>query len=395
MEAMKIDFFQEEVEELKKKGLHRNLLVIESAQRPRVKVEGRNFLLFSSNNYLGLANHPQLKKDTKKAIDKYGVGAGASRLISGNMILHQKLEKKIAEFKECEEAIIFTSGYTANIGVIPALVRSGDLVIIDKLCHASIIDGCRLSKAKLQVYPHRDVEALEKILKRSDKKAIKRLIITEGIFSLDGDISPLPEILTLAKKYEALILLDDAHATGVLGKEGRGTCEYFNLKDNCIIQMGTFSKALGSLGGFVGANKSLIDYLRNKARSFIYSTALPPSVIATSLSALEIVKSNPRPRERLWKNVNYLKKKLKELGFNLLNTTSQIIPLIVGDNEKTLRVSESLYQEGILIPAIRTPTVPKGTERLRITLMATHQKRDLDYLISVLLELGEKCLLNP
>lgn len=377
-----MDFFQEEIKKLKKKGLYRALKVIESAQESKVKIGGRDFLLFSSNNYLGLANHPKLKEAAKEAIDRYGVGAGASRLISGSMFLHQELEREVARFKKTEEAIVFTSGYMANVGTIPALTDKDDVIIIDKLCHASIIDGCRLSKAKLQVYPHNDINILEKILKKNSSKS-KKLIITEGIFSMEGSISPLSEILALAKKYEALILLDDAHATGVLGEEGRGTCEYFNTYHDSIIQMGTFSKALGSLGGFVAGNKDLMDYLRNKARSFVYSTALPPAVIATSIAAIKIIRNNPEIRKKLWLNVNYLKEKLNKLGYNILNTPSQIIPIIIGDNERVLRISKILYEKGIFICAIRTPTVPKKTERLRLTTMSSHQKKDLDYTLEI------------
>ncbi|MDI6785711.1 MAG: 8-amino-7-oxononanoate synthase [bacterium] len=381
-----MNFFQEEIKKLKKKGLYRTLNVIESAQGPIVKSGGRDFLLFSSNNYLGLANHPELKKAAKEAIDKYGVGTGASRLISGNMALHKELEDEITKFKETEAALLFTSGYMVNVSVISALTDRDDVVIIDKLCHASIVDGCRLSKAKLQIYPHNDINALEKILKRNINK-IKKLIVTEGVFSMQGSISSLPEILFLAKKYKALILLDDAHATGILGNKGRGTCEYFDIKDESIIQMGTFSKALGSLGGFIAGSKSIINYLRNKTRSFIYSTALPPAVLATSIKALEIIKNNPELRGELWKKVGCLKNKLKELGYNILNSPSQIIPIIIGDNEKVLKFSKFLYEKGIFIPAIRTPTVSKGTERLRVTIMSNHKEDDLNYLLNVLSDL--------
>lgn len=377
-----MDFFQEEIEKLKRKGLYRALKIIESASESKVKIGGRDFLLFSSNNYLGLANHPKLKEAAKEAIDRYGVGAGASRLISGSMFLHQKLEREIADFKKTEDAIVFTSGYMANVGTIPALTDKDDVIIIDKLCHASIIDGCQLSKARLQVYPHNDINALERILKKNSNKS-KKLIITEGVFSMEGSIPPLSQILALAKKYEALILLDDAHATGVLGDEGRGTCEYFNAYHSSIIQMGTFSKALGSLGGFIAGNKDLIDYLRNKARSFIYSTALPPAAIATSIAAIKIIRNNPKIRKKLWHNVNYLKEKLSKLGYNILNTPSQIIPIIIGDNERVLKISKILYEKGVFISAIRTPTVPKKTERLRLTVMSSHQREDLDYTIEV------------
>lgn len=382
-------FFQEEIKKLKERGLYRTFNILESAQEPLVRIGGRDFLLFSSNNYLGLANHPKLKEISKKTIDEYGIGAGASRLISGSMILHKKLEEEIARFKKTEMALIFSSGYMANIGTIPALVNKDDVIIIDKLCHASIIDGCKLSKARLQVYPHNDIETLDKVL-RKNKHKNKKLIITEGVFSMEGSISFLPKILSLAKEYKALILLDDAHATGVLGNEGRGTCEYFNLQDDSIIQMGTFSKALGSLGGFIAGSKDIIDYLRNKARSFIYSTALPPAVVAASIAALEIIGNEPELREKLWKKVNYLKDSIKELGYDILSSPSQIIPIIIGSNKKVLKFSKSLYKRGILISAIRTPTVPPKTERLRITIMATHQESDLNYLLNALADLKEK-----
>ncbi len=272
-----MDFLSKELQELRDKGLYRNLRTITGPQEPRVIIEGREYLLFSSNNYLGLANHPRLKKASQEAIERYGVGAGASRLISGTMELHTRLEERIARFKGRESAILFSSGYLANLGVITSLVGRDDVVIVDRLNHASIIDAARLSLAKLLVYSHRDMSKLEGVLERCQVYK-RRLIVTDSIFSMDGDLAPLPEIVSLAKKYGAFVMIDEAHATGVLGEKGRGAEEHFGLEGKIDIVMGTLSKAIGSLGGFVTGSQKLIEYLKNRARSFIYTTALPPGI---------------------------------------------------------------------------------------------------------------------
>lgn len=383
------DVLDNELEELKRKNLYRSLRCITSAQGPKVIVEGKEVFLFCSNNYLGLANHPRLIKASVEALKKYGTSSVASRLISGTMSLHQELEEKIAIFKGQEAGIIFSSGYMANLGVITAVVGLEDVIISDRLNHASLIDGCRLSQAKLKIYPHNDVEALEKILKETQNYR-RRLIITDSIFSMDGDIAPLPEICKLAKKYNSYLMVDDAHATGVLGEGGRGSAEYFKLKkDDIDIYMGTFSKALGSFGGFITGSRVLINYLRNKARTFIYSTSLPPSVSAVSLEALKILENEPQVRRRLWKNVKYFRSKLENLGYNIMNSQTQIIPLLIKDNFRTMAMSKGLFAEGLFAVGIRPPSVPINTSRIRLSLMATHTKDDMDKAVAILKKVGK------
>lgn len=379
-----MDYLNKELEYLKKQGLYRKLKVIKSTTGRKVNILQKEFINFASNDYLGLTQHPKVKEAAKRAIEKYGTGSTASRLLAGSFDIHQQLEKKIAEFKGTQSALVFSSGYAANLGIISSILNKDDVIIIDKLNHASIIDGCRLSKAKLQVYPHNDMFTLERILIKS-KHYRKRLIITETIFSMDGDLALLPEIVNLAKKHNALIMIDEAHATGVLGKNGRGAVEYFGLGCTDIdIQMGTFSKALGSMGGFVSGDKCLIEYLKNKARSFIYSTSLAPAVIAASLSAIEVIQTEPSLREKLLENTTYLRAKLNELGYDTMKSQTQIIPILVGDSKQTVKISGSLYEKGLFIPGIRPPTVPKNKARLRINLMAIHSKQDLDLVIEAL-----------
>ncbi len=381
MEMNHLDFLKEELNKLQKEELYRKLTVIDSFEGPTIKIGQKQYILLSSNDYLGLTQHPKVKEKTKEAIEKFGCGSGASRLISGTNQLHCELENKLADFKKTEAALVFSSGYAANLGVISSLVDKRDVIIIDKLNHASIIDGCRLSEAVLRVYPHKNMDSLEKILKKSQSYNL-RLIITDGIFSMDGDIAPLPEIVALAKKYHALVMIDDAHGTGVLGKEGRGTIEYFNLEGHIDIQMGTLSKTLGTLGGFIAGSNVLIEYLKNKARSFIYSTALPPAQVAAALAALEIIQTEPERRLKLWESVRYLKEGLEKLGFNTMESQTQIIPVLIGEDDKTMQAAKFLYENGIFAPGIRPPTVPKGTSRIRLSIMATHTKFHLDKILS-------------
>lgn len=384
------EVLESELEGLRAKNLYRSLRTVSSAQGPRIKIEEKETLLFCSNNYLGLANHPRLIKAAQAALTKYGTSSGASRLISGTMLLHQKLEEEIAVFKGQEAGLVFSSGYMANLGTIAALVGLKDAVISDRLNHASLIDGCRLSRAELKVYPHNNVSALEEILKKCGNFG-RRLIITEGIFSMDGDIAPLPEICQLAKKYDAWLMVDDAHATGVLGKNGKGSVEHFKLKPNDLdVYMGTFSKALGSVGGFITGSKKLIDYLKNKARTFIYSTSLPAAVLAASSEALKIVNDERQLREKLWDNVKYFKTKLINLGFDTMKSETQIIPILIKDNLKTMELSQSLFNQGLFAVGIRPPSVPLDTSRIRLSVMATHTKKDMDQALSILKKSGGK-----
>ncbi|MBI5699950.1 8-amino-7-oxononanoate synthase [Candidatus Saganbacteria bacterium] len=387
-----LDFIEKELSDIKDSGLYRSLKTIEKTDGRTVTIDEKLYLNFCSNNYLGLANHPAVVAAAKEAVEKYGTGAGASRLISGNLVLHEKLERKIAEFKKREAAIVFPTGFMANLGVVSALVDEKDTVIIDRLDHASIIDACKLSRAKLQVFPHRDMNALEKLLGKSQNFG-KRLIVTDSVFSMDGDLAPLLDILMLAKNHKALVMIDEAHSTGVLGKTGRGLEEHFNCEGRTDIVMGTLSKAIGSLGGFVAGPKNLIDYLRNKSRSFIYTTALPPASCAAALAALELIEKDLSLLEKLRKNIDYYsspateRRGSKEPGRSAPGSLSPIIPIIIGPPEKTLEISNQLFTRGILLSAIRPPTVPPGQSRLRLTICAQHTKEDIACLASSLREL--------
>ncbi|HHT9130610.1 MAG TPA: 8-amino-7-oxononanoate synthase [Candidatus Brocadiaceae bacterium] len=383
---MGIDFVLDELNVLKDRALIRECRTIENAQGPFVQINGKTYLSFCSNNYLGLANHPKVKQAAIAAINQYGWGAGASRLVSGNMTLHQELEKKIAEFKGTEAALLFPTGYMANIGALCALVARGDIIIGDKLNHASIIDGCRQSGATFRVYPHNDINQLEKLLQRSSIFR-RRLVVTESVFSMDGDTAPLPEIVEITKRYDAIIMVDDAHAIGVFGRCGKGMIEHYGLERKIDVVMGSLSKAIGSIGGFIAGSKHLIDFLKNKARSFIYTTALPPAVCAASLAGLALIQDDTSLIDKLWENINYLKSQLSKFANNIA-VESSIVPIIIGSAEDALNLSMKLYQNGILIPAIRPPTVPLGTSRLRISLMADHSESDINKLIDLLKDFG-------
>jgi len=381
-------YISDELKNIKEAGLYRKLNVVGSAQGTYLKINGREYLSFCSNNYLGLANNPLVVKAVKDAVEKYGWGAGASRLVSGNMELHEALEDEISRFKGKEASIVFSTGYMANIGAISSLVSKGDLVICDKLNHASIIDGCRLSGADFRVYPHCDIEKLENILRKSAKYSHK-LIVTDTVFSMDGDLAPLPDIVRIASKYKAMVMVDEAHGTGVFGEKGSGVVEHFNLSKKINIVMGTLSKAVGSMGGYVSGEAGLIDFLRNKARSFMYTTALPPAVCAASIAGIKLIQKDHSLRTSLWHNVRYLNEKLKLLDFNVISSESPIIPILIGDAKKAVNVSKFLHKEGILIPAIRPPTVPARSSRLRMTVMSTHTKEDMERLLDVLREVQD------
>ncbi|MFZ3169951.1 MAG: 8-amino-7-oxononanoate synthase [Candidatus Methanoperedens sp.] len=375
---MNMKWLSDELGQIKSKGLYRELRTIESAQSPRIKKDGREYILLSSNNYLGLATHPKVKKAAADAIEIYGSGAGGSRLTTGNTDIYNKLEEKIADFKGTEDAIVFSSGYMANIGTISALMKSGDLILSDEFNHASIIDGCRLSRADVKVYPHKDMSHLEKELSASKKS--KKLIVTDGVFSMDGDIAPLPEIIEIAERFDAMVMVDDAHATGVLGKHSRGTGDHFNADADIIL--GTLSKALASSGGYIAGNNELIEYLRNVSRSFIFSTALPPPAVAAATAAIDIIREE-NPAAKLWKNVAIYKKGLIDVGFNIQSET-QIVPIITGDTDTTMKAALLLEKQGIFVQGIRPPTVPEGKGRIRTTLMATHSKQDIsDALVAI------------
>jgi 8-amino-7-oxononanoate synthase len=389
---MKDAFLQDEINDLKKRGLYRELRTVEGEQDSFVVINGKRVLMFSSNNYLGLANHPELKKASTEAASRYGTGSGGSRLISGNMEIHRTLEKELALFKGAEKALLFSSGYHANVGTISALAGEGDVILSDELNHASIVDGCRLSKAEVRVYKHANMNSLEEILRRSSRFS-KRLIVTDSVFSMDGDIAPLPDIVDLAEKYSALVMVDDAHGTGVLGKKGKGAIERFGLEGKVDIQMGTLGKALGSFGAYIAGSEDLIYYLVNKARSLLYTTALPPTVCGSALAALKILGEQPELVSRLKNNTRYFRKRMKDLGYPIPEGETPILPLILGDPSITMNMAQGLFDEGIYVQGIRSPTVPDGTSRLRITLMATHTVEQLDFGLTAFGKIGKKWIL--
>lgn len=340
-----------------------------------------------------MANDPRLKEAAIKAIKKYGVGSGASRLVCGNMLLHKKLEEKISEFKKSEASLVFNSGYTANLGIISAIMDREDIIFSDKLNHASIIDGIILSNANFKRYPHKDTTALKGLLEKN-LNSRKKLIVTDTVFSMDGDIAPLNEITRIAEEFDALIMVDEAHATGVFGKTGAGLLEDFNLRDKINIQMGTLSKAVGSFGAFISGKKDLIDYLINFSRAFIYTTSLPPAICAASIKAIEIIQQEPHLRKRLWENVRFFKENLNAIGFNTLESQSPIIPILTKDANLTMEFSKKLFEQGIFIQGIRLPTVPQNESRLRITLTAKHSQKDLEIALEKLERIGKQlCLI--
>lgn len=384
---------KETLAELSERGLRRKIRTIEGSQSREITLDGRKVLNFCSNNYLGLADDPRLGAAAAASIATEGFGSGASRLVCGNLSSHSRLEERIAEFKGTERALLFSTGYMANVGIISSLYNRGDMIFSDKLNHASIIDGILLSGAEYKRYAHADMESLEAMLKAAPP-LVKKLIITDSVFSMDGDIAPLPAIVALAKKYSCTVMVDEAHGLGVLGKNGKGAVEHFGLEGQVDIQMGTFSKAVGSFGAYCCGSTQLIDFLINKARSFIYTTGLPPSVAAASIKGIEIIEQEPQRREKLWKNTEFLLKALKDIGFDTLNTQTPIIPILIKDAPLSVRFSEKLFEDGIFVSAIRPPTVPANTARLRVTVMATHTEQDLNKFLSSAKKIGkELCLI--
>ncbi|RZN16008.1 MAG: 8-amino-7-oxononanoate synthase [Methanosarcinales archaeon] len=397
----------DELKRIKREHLYRKLRILETGQVSRVRVGGRQLLMLSSNNYLGLTEHPLVKMATVDAVKKYGTGSGGSRLVTGTNDLYISLEKTLADFKGVERCLVFSAGYLANIACLTSLMKKGDVILSDSLNHASIIDGCRLSDADVKVYAHRNMEHLRCLLKESTQYR-HRLIVTDGLFSMDGDLAPLPEIVELAEDFDALVMVDDAHATGVFGKKRSGTVEYFGMHDKIDIQMGTLSKALGSMGGYVAGREELIEYLINIARSFIFTTALPPAAVGAAIAAINVVQQED-PAKKLWKNVREYTTSLNNGGLSLA-TNSQIIPILIGETvcstygkkagalirneDVTCAVAERLFERGLYVTAIRPPSVPKGKERIRTTLMSTHSRQDVHTAADIILEtLGEYGLL--
>lgn len=366
----------EELEALRAADLYRAPRVFEGRADRVVVKDGREFLCLASNNYLGLTADEAVIRAASEATLRYGTGSGASRLVSGTMDLHVRLEEELAAFKETGAALLFGSGFAANLGTITALVGPEDVIYTDRLNHASIIDGSRLSKARLEIYAHADAGDLESRLARN--RGRRRLIVTDGVFSMDGDLAPLPEILDLAEAYDTWVLVDDAHASGVIGPRGAGTADYYGVDSPRLIRLGTLSKAFGGEGGFVAGPPDLIDYLRHKARPFAFSTAPSPATVATALKALEIVRTEPHRRERLRANAERLREGLRASGYTVPGGPTPILPVMIGEPGRAVTLSRALEEKGVLAPAIRPPTVPEGTSRLRVTAMATHTDSDIE-----------------
>lgn len=361
---------------------------IESAQDPEVLVEGRRMIMIGSNNYLGLTNHPKVKEAAIEAVKKYGTGCAGSRFLNGTLDIHVKLESKLARFMNKESAIVFSTGFQTNLGAISALVGKDDVVIIDKMDHASIIDGCRLSFGEVRKYRHNDMEDLERVLRQNGEKG--RLIVVDGVFSMEGDIAKLPGIVEIAEKYGAGIMVDDAHGIGVLGKHGRGTAEHFGLEDKVDIIMGTYSKSLASIGGFIAASEDVIHYIKHISRPLIFSASPPPASVASVSAAIDIIESEPERREMLWENTRKMKKGFNDLGFDTGASETPIIPVIVGEDHKAFLMGRRLHEEGIFVNVAVSPAVPNGRALIRTSFMATHTEEQLDMVLEAFKKVGKE-----
>ena len=371
-----LEYLQAELDEMRDKGVYRELVQLNTEQGSKVQIDGRNVIQLSSNNYLGLTSHPRLRHAAIEAINAFGVGTGSVRTIAGTFKMHAELEQKLADFKHTEAALVFQSGFTTNQGVLSAILTDKDVVISDELNHASIIDGIRLTKAARRVYTHVDMESLEVALKETQSYR-KRLIVTDGVFSMDGNIAPLPAIVDLAEKYDALVMVDDAHASGVLGDNGRGTVNHFGLDGRVHIQVGTLSKAIGVLGGYVAGPKALIDYLIHKGRPFLFSTSHPPAVTMANMAAIDVLLSEPELIERLWENTTFFKEGLLALGYDIGSSMTPITPVIVGEDRAAYELSDRLLEYGVFAQGIVFPTVAKGKARVRTIVTAEHSKEEL------------------
>ncbi len=385
-------FLDAEIDELKAKGLYRRLRVVESEQRSRCIIDGREVITLSSNNYLGLTTHPKLKAAALDAVERFGAGSGAVRTIAGTMSLHEQLEARLADFKHTEAVLTFQSGFTCNTGVIPILAPEGATIVSDALNHASIIDGIRLTKAERRIFPHADMDALRTVLRevRAADAARTILVITDGVFSMDGDIARLPEIADAAEEVEAIVLVDDAHASGVLGRNGRGSVDHFDLHGRVHVQVGTLSKAIGVLGGYVAGPASLRTVLEHRARPFLFSTSHPPAVAAACLAAIDVLETEPELIERLWENTRYFKAGLGRLGFDIGSSETPITPVIVGAGALAHRFSDRLFDEGVFAMGIGFPTVPEDKSRVRTIVTAEHSRAELDTCLDVFERVGRE-----
>ena len=390
-----LQYVTDQLNELREKGVAPKLRVLEGEQRPVCVFDGREVINLASNNYLGLTTHKALRKAALDAVKRYGAGAGAVRTIAGTMKLHLELEEQIAAFKKVEACVVFQSGFTANAGTVSAILGKQDFIISDELNHASIIDGARLSRAKIKVFRHKDTAHAEELLAEVKNEPGKKVLITDGVFSMDGDIGPLPALCDLAEKYGAIMMVDDAHASGVLGRNGRGTVDHFGVHGRVDVQVGTLSKAIGALGGYVCGTRDLIEFLYHRGRPFLFSTSHPPSVAATCIAAFDVLETEPERIDKLWENTRYWKQELGALGFNIggVNTPASetpITPIIIGEGKLTMDFSRALFDEGVLGTGIAFPTVPEGKARIRTIVTATHMREELDQALETLKGVGKK-----
>ena len=385
------EYLRHAMEDLEKQHLHYRLRILEGEQKPIATVDGKEVINLSSNNYLGLTTHPKLRRAAIDGIRKFGVGSGAVRSIVGTMKIHMDLEEQIARFKGTEACVVFQSGFTANSGTVSAILGKEDLIISDELNHASIIDGCRLSKATIKVFKHKDIADCQRILEETKDWNGHKLLITDGVFSMEGDIAPLPQLCDLAEKYNCIMMVDDAHSSGVLGRNGRGTVDHLGCHGRVDIQVGTLSKAIGSIGGYVCGSRDLIDFLYHRGRPFLFSTSHPPSVTATCQAAFELLDSEAGEKliKRLWSNTKFFKRRLKKLGFNTGKSETPITPIIVGEAAKAFDFSRQLFDEGVLALAIGYPVVPEGQARLRTIVTATHKRADLERAVEIFERVGK------
>jgi glycine C-acetyltransferase len=390
-----LSYLTDQLNDLKAKGTYFRLRVLEDEQAPECTFDGKHVINLASNNYLGLTTHPKLREAALDATRKYGVGSGAVRTIAGTMKIHMELEEKIARFKNSEACVVFQSGFAANAGTVSAVLGKDDFIISDQLNHASIIDGARLSRAKILVFEHKNIADAEAKLASVADQPGKKLLITDGVFSMDGDIGPLPALCDLAEKHGAIMMIDDAHASGVLGRNGRGTVDHFKVHGRVDIQVGTLSKAIGALGGYVCGSRDLIEFLYHRARPFLFSTSHPPSVAATCIAAFEVLEQEPERIEKLWENTRFWKKELGLLGFDIGGKTTPasetpITPIIIGDGKLTMEFSRELFNEGVLGTGITFPTVPEGKARIRTIMSATHTHEELQRALEVLGKVGKR-----
>ena len=389
MRADPLAYLSAELAALKAQGLYRRLRILEDEQKPKTTFDHRSVVNLSSNNYLGLTTHPRLRERALDATRKYGVGTGSVRTIAGTMDIHMELERRLAEFKQTEAVVVFQSGFTANAGTVSSVLGKDDVVISDELNHASIIDGCRLSRADIKVFPHKDVDAARKIL-QALPKAQRKLLITDGVFSMDGDLGPLPALCDLAEEFGCIMMVDDAHASGVFGRNGRGTIDHFGVHGRVDIQVGTLSKAVGVLGGYVAGTRALIEFLYHRARPFLFSTSHPPGVAAACIAAIDVLLEEPQIIERLWDNTRFFQAGLKALGFNTGVSEGPITPVIVGDGALAMTLSDRLFEAGVFAQGIAFPTVAVGKARVRTIVTATHTRDELQFALDTFGKVGRE-----